>query len=81
MTRRHVLMILCSVICTVSPTREMSAVFLIGAHGHARHGHGGHGHLSQVPTAAVHMHHVVGCRVPLGSKLLLGEGAIPGQVP
>lgn len=65
----------------LGPTREMSAVFLIRTHGHAGHGHGGHSHLSQVPTTAVHVHHVVCCRVPLGSKLLLGERAIPGQVP
>lgn len=65
----------------LGPTRDMSAVFLIRTHWHARHGHGGHGHLSQVTTTAVHVHHVVCCRVPLGSKLLLGKRAIPGQVP
>lgn len=64
----------------IGPTGEVSAVFLVRTHGHARHGHGGHVHLSQV-TTAVHVHHIVGGRVPLGGKLLLGKGAVPGQVP
>lgn len=59
----------------------MSAVFLIGTHGHASHRHGSHGHLSQVTSTAAHVHHVVRCGAPLGDKLLLGEIAVPGQVP
>lgn len=55
--------------------REASAVFLLRTHGHARHGHRGHVHLSQVAATVVHVHHAVGCRGPLGSKLLLGKGA------
>lgn len=63
-----------------SPGVEMSAVFLLRAHGHARHGHGVHVHLSHGTTAAIHVHHIICCRIPLVGKLLLGEGAVPGQV-
>lgn len=63
------------------PGVEMSAVFLIGAHGHAGHGHGVHVHLAHGTTAAIHVHHTVRCRIPLVGELLLGKGAVPSQVP
>lgn len=59
---------------------EVSAIFLIRTHGHARHGHGVHVHLSHGTTAAIHVHHTVCCGVPLVGKRLLGKGAVPGQV-
>lgn len=58
------------------PGVEMSAIFLIRTHGHAGHGHGVHVHLSHGTTAAIHVHHTVRCRVPLGGKLLLWKGAV-----
>lgn len=62
------------------PDVEVSAVFLIRTHGHASHGHGVHVHLSHGTTAAIHVHHTVCCRAPLVGELLLGKGAVPGQV-
>lgn len=61
------------------PAIETSAVFLIRTHGHAGHGHGAHVHLSQVASAAIHVHHPVRCRARLVRELLLGKGAAPGQ--
>lgn len=62
------------------PGVVLSAVFLIGTHGHARHGHGVHVHRSHVRTATVHVHHAVRCGASLVGELRLREGAIPGQV-
>lgn len=61
------------------PGVEMSAVFLIRAHRHAGHRHGVHVHVHGT-TAAIHVHHTICCRIPLVGKLLLGKGAVPGQV-
>lgn len=61
------------------PGIETSAVLLVRTQGHAGHGHGAHAHLSQVASAAVHVHHPERCRARLVRELLRGKGAAPGQ--
>ena len=60
---------------------QLSAVFLVWTHRHPWHRHSTNVHLSNMATAAIHVHHTVRCRITLMAELLLWERTAPGHAP
>lgn len=54
-----------------SKKQLMESFYLFWTHGYSWHRHSIYVHLSHVTTVAIHVHHIVGCRVPWMTELLL----------